>query len=57
NDESTGYVLPNKTLIEIVKTMPSTIGELFCIKSAKNGAKFFRTSVAVLLWGYCKQRI
>nr|GEW82045.1 protein RRP6-like 2 [Tanacetum cinerariifolium] len=29
NDESTGYVLPNKTLIEIAKTMPSTIEELF----------------------------
>ncbi|GJT81725.1 RRP6-like protein 2 [Tanacetum coccineum] len=28
-DESTGYLLPNKTLIEIAKTMPSTIGELF----------------------------
>ncbi|GJZ45919.1 RRP6-like protein 2 [Tanacetum coccineum] len=50
NDESTGYVLPNKTLIEIEQhrcrnltyiwtmnnekvedTMPSTIGELFCV--------------------------
>nr|GEX63467.1 protein RRP6-like 2 [Tanacetum cinerariifolium] len=29
NDESTGHLLPNKTLIEIAKTMPSTIGELF----------------------------
>nr|GEW69208.1 protein RRP6-like 2 [Tanacetum cinerariifolium] len=29
NDESTGYVLPNKTLIKIAKTMPSTIEELF----------------------------
>ncbi|PWA92595.1 ribonuclease D, Exosome-associated factor Rrp6 [Artemisia annua] len=28
NDESTGYVLPNKNLIEIAKKMPSTIEEL-----------------------------
>nr|GEY64792.1 protein RRP6-like 2 [Tanacetum cinerariifolium] len=35
NDESTGYVLPNKTLIEIAKTMPSTIGELFRVLKNK----------------------
>ncbi|EEC67022.1 hypothetical protein OsI_33743 [Oryza sativa Indica Group] len=35
-DESTGYILPNKTLLEIAKQMPATTGRLKRIVKSKN---------------------
>ncbi|KAL6643196.1 hypothetical protein ACP70R_021377 [Stipagrostis hirtigluma subsp. patula] len=35
-DESTGYILPNKTLLEIAKQMPATAGRLKRIVKSKN---------------------
>uniref|UniRef100_A0A0D9XJZ6 HRDC domain-containing protein n=1 Tax=Leersia perrieri TaxID=77586 RepID=A0A0D9XJZ6_9ORYZ len=35
-DESTGYILPNKTLLEIAKQMPATTGRLKRIVKLKN---------------------
>ncbi|KAL6842391.1 hypothetical protein ACP4OV_027818 [Aristida adscensionis] len=35
-DESTGYILPNKTLLEIAKQMPVTAGKLKRIVKSKN---------------------